>query len=280
MFERIINKFWRTVFLPKARIRLNKSAYKVPRLHVNSFYKATYDSEPWLLVLLEKIHKAKNLNSIIDVGINIGQTLLKIKSINPDIKYVGFEPNPFCFSFVQQLIKTNDLSNCEIIPCGLSDKSQLLKLSLDTDLFDSSATLIEGFREPKSQKFQFVSVLTFDSIVNGLQLDKIDIIKIDIEGAELEAVIGLIKTLKKHKPIIIMEVLPSYSIENKFRINRQNKLSKILLAEAYKIFKIGNNRKKILLNEVLDFPIHKNFNDSDYLLIPDTIKVEELNLEN
>ena len=47
----------------------------------------------------------------IDVGVNVGQTLLKLKSISSEINYLGFEPNPNCVNYLKNLI-----TNYEGIP--------------------------------------------------------------------------------------------------------------------------------------------------------------------
>ena len=131
------------------------------------------------------------------------------------------------------------MQKCEIIPVGLSEKNQLLKLTLSNkdDLFDSTASIIEGFRQQKAVQIQrFVSVLALDEIVHELSIESIDVIKIDIEGAELEALRGMLKTLRQFRPILIMEVLPSYTHENIDRVVRQEELAIILQNENYRIY--------------------------------------------
>jgi hypothetical protein len=53
-------------------------------------------SEPWMVDALRRLLFLRPGAAFVDVGVNIGQTLLKLKSLAPDIVYVGFEPNPFC----------------------------------------------------------------------------------------------------------------------------------------------------------------------------------------
>ena len=51
--------------------------------------------------------------------------------------------------------------------------------------------------------------LPLDYIVKHLKLRRIDLIKIDVEGAELQVLEGSIETLHKYKPRLVVEVLPS-----------------------------------------------------------------------
>ena len=50
--------------------------------------------EPWMLPLIERLVSIKP-GAFFDVGVNMGQTLLKLKSVAPQIRYFGFEPNPY-----------------------------------------------------------------------------------------------------------------------------------------------------------------------------------------
>ena len=53
--------------------------------------------------MLENLLKKKN-GAYLDIGVNIGQTLMKLKSVNPKIEYIGFEPNATCVHYVNKLI--------------------------------------------------------------------------------------------------------------------------------------------------------------------------------
>lgn len=72
----------------------------------------------------------------IDVGVNIGQTLLNVRSIDKDRNYIGFEPNPTCINYVMELIKINDFKNTTLIPFGIAgnDGVEVLHFSMVTHL--------------------------------------------------------------------------------------------------------------------------------------------------
>ena len=77
--------------------------------------------------ILEKLLPERK-GLFLDVGANIGQTLLKLKSIEPDVLYYGFEVNPACLFYLNELIKANKFTGTSIIPVGLSDRTGLASL--------------------------------------------------------------------------------------------------------------------------------------------------------
>ena len=276
--DRIANKIWRSIYLPKARIDLNKVCFFIPRYLHHNFYKSRYEKEDWFLYFLSMINKNRPIKTFFDVGSNVGQTLLKIKSINKSINYYGFEPNPFCCAITDHIVSVNQLPNCNIIPCGLSDDNKILKLNLAGDNpSDASASIIEDFRKSNdTEKLKYVNVHKLDDISHQIDCNDIDIIKIDVEGAELEAVKGMVNTITKFSPIVIIEVLPSYNKDNLPRVSRQLELSYILKDIGYSIFHIIEKGTTPTLNEVIEFPIHENVNLSDYILFPKDINPTEL----
>ncbi len=72
---------------------------------------------------------------------------LEVKSIDPKENYIGFEPNPSCIMYVDELIRVNKLRNCTIVPVGLFTEDKLLNLDLYEDnLTNSGGSIIKGFR--------------------------------------------------------------------------------------------------------------------------------------
>jgi len=144
------------IFLKK--IRVLKYFNLIAKVNINGFFFKTplfgelgignlSISELWMSKILEKL-VVINKGTFIDVGVNTGQTLLKIKSIKSDIKYIGFEPNPSCVFYVQQLVRINKIENTTLYPVGVADVTKLLELNFFSSAStDSSASIIADFRQ-------------------------------------------------------------------------------------------------------------------------------------
>jgi len=220
-----------------------------------------YANEEWKIPLLEKLTKFKK-GLFVDVGVNIGHTLLKLKSVNPDHKYIGFEPNASCVNYLKALIKSNGIKNADIIPVAVGNKNELLQLNFHFGNDEESASLVHNFRPQQSVMHkEFVPVLDYETI-KPLLTELTSTIKIDVEGFELEVIKGLSDLIDRDKPAIICEVLPVYSADNMERINRQDELQAILKQREYKMFRILFNGKLAELNEI---EIHSNMDLTYYL---------------
>src|SRR5690348_7536911 len=62
------------------------------------------DKEPWMTAILRAlVDLTGGTGLFIDVGANIGQTLLKVKCLENDWEYMGFEPNPNCVQYLHAM---------------------------------------------------------------------------------------------------------------------------------------------------------------------------------
>lgn len=252
---------------------LNGTTIQVPVLQ-GLGYDNLQVTEQWMCSLLKSILAKTRRGTFIDVGVNVGQTLLKLRSIDAEVDYVGFEPNPRCVYYADVLIKANGFRNCRIIPVGLADKNSVLQLNLysQTDT-DSAASLVENFRpDQKIFKKIYVPVSRFDTVDEQLNIPSISIIKIDVEGAELEVLQGLTDTIRKNRPVVIMEILPAYKAENTFRIERQDQIQSIFKGLDYRTFRIiksGSRVEKLLPLDQIE--VHDNGEWCDYVFAPSEI---------
>jgi FkbM family methyltransferase len=74
------------------------------------------------------------------------------------------------------------------------------------DLYIARESGLHSLVQPRSENKIRVKTCTLDSIIEKLHIDNIRLIKIDVEGAEIEVIKGAIKTIVKHRPTIIVEV--------------------------------------------------------------------------
>ncbi len=131
----------------------------------------------------ELIPKIKNI-SFLDGGGYVGDTLPQIIDNFPDFKEIYLvEPNLLHINIAKR--DFGDIENIHFINCGLSN---IVNDSLDTHTEENNC----------NHNYQAVHLNTIDNIIK----DKIDFIKLDIEGAEQDAIEGAKETIKKYTPIL------------------------------------------------------------------------------
>jgi len=258
-------------------LKMNHKEFTIPILgktgQANLFM-----SEPWMLDLLKIILPIEE-KSFIDVGANVGQSLLKVKSISKEINYIGFEPNPVCIHYLNKLIKTNDLGKTAIVPVGVSEKNELGTLHFFyASGSDSSASIVPDFRPgQKVDRKEYIPLLNLESLKNTIKVESLSILKIDVEGAELEVMNSFRQKILEHNPIILMEILPVYDKKHSDRMKRQNRIQSLLRESSYSIYRVNKKNDKLRgVNEIEDIGVHSDLNNCEYVMVP-YIKKEMFN---
>ena len=224
--------------------------------------------ESWFDTFLKKL--LPNIEGgVVDVGVNIGQTLIKIASIDKTIPYIGFEPNPFVFCYSYKLIEANNLTNYKLFYTGLFTHEEILTLHMDNYL-SSGASVLPNIRENMNRFKRKMNVPVFagDTIFSKLNF-KAGLLKIDVEGAELEVLKGLTQFLIDNQPIIVLEILPVYTLEKengRYRKERELELISFLNGLNYVMFRIDENTIK--LTELTEIPVHNQMSQTNYLFTP------------
>jgi len=225
--------------------------------------------EMWMSALLGRLTANSHPDDLfVDVGANLGQTLIRLKLVRPELNYIGFEPNPLCADYLHQLVKANEWSNVRICALGLGSRSELGVLALyDGSSTDSSASLIPDFRAavPTSQvTVQITSWNELDSIPDG----RIAVLKIDVEGAEWEVIQGIEEAVRRDFPVILIEILPVYSQqEHPQRLMRQLEMEQWSREHGYHWYRIRHDEQD-RLEEILEVGIHSRLDWCDYVMMP------------
>lgn len=250
-------------------VTLNEKKIVIPNIYKHKIDLGDLVSEKWLECVISKIINSE-AGAFIDVGVNLGQTLIKVKSAKIDQDYYGFEPNPACHYLLEELIKCNNFINCTLIPLGLSNENGILTL-ITRDQVDGSGTLVSNFRDDGNKVFsqkKFVSVFTGDLVLNSLNINSLALIKIDVEGGELEVIQGLKISISRFRPYILCEILPTYdgsSGSNRLRKERQEELLALLRSLSYYFCRILRDGRVVLLDKI---EAHADMNLRDYIFIP------------
>lgn len=140
----------------------------------------------------------------IDIGANIGLFTLHATKVVSNGQIISFEPFPSNFKSLTKNVALNKLSNICMENMAIGEKEGTINLYYDEkekNLGMVSAISIEGGIQKE------VKVTSLDSYLKNESFTKIDLIKIDIEGFEYSALLGMKNTLRTYHPSLLIEIL-------------------------------------------------------------------------
>ena len=147
----------------------------------------------------------------VDIGANHGMiSLLGAYLVGAKGTVESFEPNPSCVQRIKEHIQINNVNHIQIHPCAIGATPSTLELSILT-LHTGYGTLGSIPDKDKHLITQVIDVPvhTADSVLNQ-KSQAPSLIKIDVEGFELNALLGLEKTLSQSQSPVITEVVDNY----------------------------------------------------------------------
>lgn len=135
---------------------------------------------------------------VIDVGANLGLFSVFAVQHKQAKKVYAFEPIRETISILKETINLNKSTHTiEVIEKGLSDKTTTMDIVFDKKRIDATSIMNDKQEGENSQK---IELITLDQFVSQNNIEKIDFIKADIEGAERLMLSGAKKTLANFKP--------------------------------------------------------------------------------
>lgn len=147
--------------------------------------------------------------TVVDIGANIGyHTLTAAGRVGSEGRVIAFEPEPENYALLSRTIAENGSTQVTLSSSAIADKTGTFTLHL----FDSNkgrhslVPLAEGSKELAGTIE--VPVETLDEALRSRAIQRVDVIKMDIEGAEALALKGMRETLSQPRLILFMEYSP------------------------------------------------------------------------
>ncbi|MCB9173547.1 MAG: FkbM family methyltransferase [Flavobacteriales bacterium] len=225
------------------KFHINLSEYVMKQIYMFDIYEKPY-------VRYLSSFPNNQIKKIIDIGANIGNYTLALKHAYPDSEIHSFEPNSTNHLRLTKNIELNGFKNIHVNKVGLSDKKGELKLFFDEKNM-GAATLAENV----GSKHETILLETLDNYCVQNNITNIDLLKIDIEGGEINCLKGAVDILEKTtKGIIQLEVdyghckrlgysakeLFDFPMQYGYKPHLLNKWGKILAVSAIPEKFIGN----------------------------------------
>ena len=140
-----------------------------------------------------------------DIGANVGFfTLLGARLVGPHGRVVAFEPVPWCARAVARNIELNDFAHAEIRAEAVGAQDGRARLLV---VGEASWSHLESTGRHADVREEIdVEVVSLDSLVAAGTIPPPTAMKIDTEGAELQAIEGARETIARHRPAIVCEL--------------------------------------------------------------------------
>jgi len=186
----------------------NDMQFKVPAdASVDDFNNTWNEIFGDLQLYRHKYCDVKDGDTVLDLGANIGLFTLKCLLDHSNISVISVEAelrNAFCLAENISKYSQDDSNSGFVLNYAIYSHCNGVKLNVDKNRLGSHYVSDIHPRLTKQECQVDVKSVTIDKIVKDLELEKVDFMKFDIEGSEVEALIGAEQTIKKFKPKMII----------------------------------------------------------------------------
>lgn len=186
----------------------------------------------------EIIPRIVNAKTILDIGSHVGYHSLAYAKMNDYVKIIAFEPQNEIFQILEKNIEQNNLQNkiTAVNKC-VGHTCMHTNLSNVVDDGPNANTQIE-YNSKNYYNFGGLSIGTSGQItemvtIDSMDIEKVDYMKIDVEGAEFLVLIGAKKTILRDKPIICFEDLKYLPKEYLNKLGFDEKITSYDILKSY-----------------------------------------------
>lgn len=195
----------------------------------------------------ELMKSAKKPLTIFDVGAHVGNISLKYNDLFPNSKIYSFEPFPESFRSLKQNTAQN--KNIKIFNKGLGEQVGTSKFH--SNVHEQTNSILATHEDGnsnwgsenmlKTKEVLDIELTTIDQIVEAENIKKIDILKMDVQGAEYQVMAGAKKTIEKGMiGLIYTEIITIPTYENQQELDEALKMFREYGFELFNIYNSGH----------------------------------------
>jgi FkbM family methyltransferase len=198
--------------------------------------------------------------TVLDIGANLGSYVVPVAKHFPNLKFFSFEPQRIIYYQLCSNIILNSLNNVTAIQMGISDEQKVIQTVVPNYAEETNIGAFSLDDEVRQNQYEcatigeteIMSIVTLDMMA----IKNIRLIKIDVEGLELNVLKGGLKTLEANNyPPIIFE---AWTYKPWFQ-ERRKELYDYIESLGYKITIVGENNIAQHTNKpIIDFEVVNN----------------------
>lgn len=198
---------------------------------------------------------AKKSETIFDIGANVGYYAVELsRSIGSIGAIHAFEPVPNTFEQLEQNVELNEISSLVICnPFAVSNTKGTIRLYKPRTSGSSASSARNLHPSEKVEKLD-VSTITLDDYIQFAEVKGFDLLKIDVEGAELMVIEGALNSIDQYRPVIFAELLRKWSAPFGYH---PNKVLDTLIPLGYRCYGVSTDMHEI--SEITETTIETNF---------------------
>lgn len=161
--------------------------------------------ERWIVSLMDRVLRSDSI--CIDVGANLGAITLAMAHLVKHGHVYSFEASPQNFAFLERNLVENQISNATAHLLAISDERSQLTVDYVEEFAAGSYIATEAYSDSRAVKSHIQSV-SLDEWSLEIGLEKVDLIKVDVEGLEFRVLEGARRLISRARPNLIVEFNP------------------------------------------------------------------------
>lgn len=163
-------------------------------------------------------------------------------------RVITFEPNPGNYSKILENVNLNMFTNVDVRQVALGKKSGEATLAFQPSGFSSGSIqddIQKQILQKKRSETVQVQIDTLDNQININNLPEPDFVKIDVEGLEMDVLLGMTDTIKNYKPKLFIEI---HGVDIQKKIDNVKRVVKFLTTNEYSIYHVESNKSNITIS--------------------------------
>lgn len=168
------------------------------------------DFDPWNNQVASIVLSEKKKGNVVDIGAHIGTFSIPLAKNFPDINFITFEVQTKVFEVLSDNIKLNKINNIKTYNVGLSDQTKQITISVPDYDLENNIGAFSLSVDVRINNYEVKTIGTTESFdlvpLDNFKIKDILLIKLDVEGYELNVLKGAINTIRNNSfPPILFE---------------------------------------------------------------------------